>query len=816
MKAARPSSVADVWTELFLSGLSPQPWARPQVQGRPPRERNSLGKCTEIDEHLDLIVPCPRLDGWALHPGPLGNLDVLRIWSMDLEWTGIESVVVVLGAGVIIAAERIGSRLAPRISEESLLRLWKLLIMLLRLSLPVYLAIAAVPLFNMTEILPLLLTYLLLGGTVFVLLTTLVIVRIVNGFIEHATNLQHILDHTRNISASSDFGRLTGDVRNACASLVKAATSQLLFFVSGECFIRSNLASGFYEVSADRVVAPCHTLSELQERFPLLARVEDPRTHTVLAVVAFSECDPALFAREKPVLNILAGSVANAIAAIRFQEAMAVVEGKSAEMAMILENITQGICTFGIDFRINPEYSKHLERILATEGLANRSLVELLFEGAVVSGDEIAQFKTVVEASIGEELFTFNVNRNSIPREVVRRMPDGAMQYLELDCMPIRCKDGTVERIMISLRDVTQVKRLKDAADAAGAEMRLIEEVIAVEKKDFDGFAELTVRQITDAGAILAKGSLSDQDFVLLKRILHTMKGNCRGYGFSQLSNAVHLTESRLTAARTEGLAQVVESFGALKTVFEKYRHVNFVKLGRSEVTSEVSPTFLSTLKSLVERTRAQVSAEAAGAQDSAAWESLQWFLEHPAVRVFGELVGQMRITASALALKLEKPVPRLEVNHANWFISSKHYLDLMGLFNHLVTNSLDHGLTRDEPGRIRMEIHEQEHAIVLRYSDSGPGLNLPRLRKCWRERSPDAEGSDSELAGLVWESGLSTRDEVSETSGRGVGLNAVMATMQALGGKIELVFTRETDRLGHRPFELVLTFSREVFYRRY
>ena len=130
----------------------------------------------------------------------------------------------------------------------------------------------------------------------------------------------------------------------------------------------------------------------------------------------------------------------------------------------------------------------------------------------------------------------------------------------------------------------------------------------------------------------------------------------------------------------------------------------------------------------------------------------------------------------------------------------------------HLVRNSLDHGIetpdvreARGKPreGTITLKASHQSGNIVIEVGDDGAGLNRERILSKARERGlPVSDGmSDQDVWGLIFEAGFSTADQVTEVSGRGVGMDVVKKNIAAMGGRVDIesmtgVGTRMTVRL--------------------
>lgn len=117
----------------------------------------------------------------------------------------------------------------------------------------------------------------------------------------------------------------------------------------------------------------------------------------------------------------------------------------------------------------------------------------------------------------------------------------------------------------------------------------------------------------------------------------------------------------------------------------------------------------------------------------------------------------------------------------------------------HLVRNACDHGVELPEvrlgkgksaQGRVHLNAYHESGAVVIEVSDDGSGLNRDRLLAKAVERDlvkPDAVLSDTELFNLIFEPGFSTVEQVTNLSGRGVGMDVVRRNIEALRGMVEL-----------------------------
>jgi two-component system chemotaxis sensor kinase CheA len=151
-----------------------------------------------------------------------------------------------------------------------------------------------------------------------------------------------------------------------------------------------------------------------------------------------------------------------------------------------------------------------------------------------------------------------------------------------------------------------------------------------------------------------------------------------------------------------------------------------------------------------------------------------------------------------SLRRDLQKDV-RLEVSGADTELDKLIVEELIDPLMHIVRNAIDHGIEsmeerlaagKDVQGCIKINAFQRGNHVVISVGDDGKGIDRAALLA--RAESlglvaAGAELSDREILNLVFLPGLSTQSEVSETSGRGVGMDVVRENVMALGGAVEV-----------------------------
>jgi chemotaxis protein histidine kinase CheA/CheY-like chemotaxis protein len=143
----------------------------------------------------------------------------------------------------------------------------------------------------------------------------------------------------------------------------------------------------------------------------------------------------------------------------------------------------------------------------------------------------------------------------------------------------------------------------------------------------------------------------------------------------------------------------------------------------------------------------------------------------------------------------------RLAIVGAEISLDRRLLESLKGPLLHLVRNAVDHGIEpqavrmaagKHREGSISIRVERAGNLVVIEIEDDGAGMDVARIRETAIERNvlsaDDAAALDErDVLQLVFRPAFSTRTEITETSGRGVGLDVVRAAVQTLGGHVEL-----------------------------
>ena len=322
--------------------------------------------------------------------------------------------------------------------------------------------------------------------------------------------------------------------------------------------------------------------------------------------------------------------------------------------------------------------------------------------------------------------------------------------------------DPVPQRFLCIVRDETDRVRSSESEAARNDSLELLARWV----RDNRGAALF----VDDGDALLTRIQApveNEEQRVVLKRDLHTWKGNAGVWGQTALARQIHAAEDlvelegQLPASAVDDLRE-----GWLART-ETVRRMNGDRGERVEVPR-------TELQRLVQAVRE-------GADRENIVRLLEDWKEEPAAVALSRLGDYAR----SLARRLGKADIEVDVDGGQVRLPSARYQHVLSALVHVVRNAVDHGFADDHPSpRLVLRAYRDLGATVLSISDNGGGIPLAPLRERLAALGRDTDDDRRVLAG-IWEDGVSTSESISQTSGRGVGLAAVRQTVLAADGEV-------------------------------
>lgn len=460
-------------------------------------------------------------------------------------------------------------------------------------------------------------------------------------------------------------------------------------------------------------------------------------------------------ARLEDEVSRLAAKFAEMAGAVRDREAR--LEERRGELKLILDSVDQGFLTAHADGTLFRERSAIVDTWVGP--LPDNAK---LWELAEVIDPSAVSWLRAGWGQITDGILPLEVALEQLPKRL-----NGAKQQFSLQYHPIVVGEE-LQRVVVVLTDITS-ELARQRALAEQHEFAALVDQFVRDRRGFYAFWE-------EASA-LATNIVADTAPEILRRNLHTLKGNARFFGLTRLAGLCHELESTLAERDPPALTvperrQLSELWGALSE--------------RIEPLMRGTTVFLEISRDEYERLLAAATRGDSPAQLEQLVRDLR--CEPIATRLEGAKRELERISRA-----LGKTPPRVEIQHANLRVPPGPLAPFWSVLSHVLNNAVDHGIETDEerrragkpvPGIVELSASMTPSEVTIRVRDDGRGVDWATVRQRAQERGLPCQ-SEADLKQALFVDRLSTRAEVTQTSGRGVGLAAVQHVVTAMGGKV-------------------------------
>jgi predicted ATPase/HPt (histidine-containing phosphotransfer) domain-containing protein len=439
----------------------------------------------------------------------------------------------------------------------------------------------------------------------------------------------------------------------------------------------------------------------------------------------------------------------------RVTERTAALHTRNNEMRMVLDHVAQGLAIVGTDGRLLGERSA----VLATwfpEGVPGT------LAGFFVDDPGSAAWFDIAWGQLIEGLMPVELGIQQLPTQL--RRPDRTLAFA---WQPIVNDAGGVERMLVVLSDVTCALRQVEVEREQKQWLAAFEQL----SEDREAVSEFLKDTAATVGELTGRGVAPDAE----KRLLHTLKGNAALFGLSALAARCHEIEDAMaldtrpmTDAERDRLA------AAWQVLHDKLSRFTDVGDGMIQIRKAELEAVLAALR----RDGSPV-----------AYDVELWELEPMRVRL-----QRIAEQARALAERVGKGPIRVQVEHNGVYLGREPWAAFWSAFAHVVRNAIDHGFEdaaeRAALGKgiatLTLRSYLRSGALVFELSDDGRGIAWDALADKARAAGLPAQ-TRQDLIAALFAGGVSTRSEVTELSGRGVGLGALAAVCRELGCEITI-----------------------------
>ena len=478
--------------------------------------------------------------------------------------------------------------------------------------------------------------------------------------------------------------------------------------------------------------------------------------------IAAGDLDVAVTVDRRDEVGRLAASFATMATAVRERDATLrahneqledAVRERTRAIAVLLDTTGDGLIPVALDGTIAGDVSAPARAWFGAPA-PGAAAWDYLYPG-VDDARARAWFRAAFE-QVADGLLPFELAAAQLARRLER---DGRVLAVTVRQVS---EDEHRARLLIIARDVTA----QVAAERAEDDARELAEAVAALLRDRRGFDRL-VREIDEHLAAAATG-----DDAIRRRALHTAKGSAACLGLRRLAAAIHAAEDRLDAEPAAAVAAVTARWRHLRDELRPYT-------GEGTGVVVVSAPEHAAVVARLER----------GADPRAVASTVRAWADEPVRALLEQAADHARDLAGRRGKQVEITI---EADGVRVDVATAAALSTALV--HLVRNAVDHGVEapavrvehgKPAAGAVRLRARRGTGVVEVSCADDGAGIDWAAVRA-----RADARGlatDDAHLPDALFADGLSTAAEVTDSSGRGVGLAAARAACRARGGELQV-----------------------------
>lgn len=437
-------------------------------------------------------------------------------------------------------------------------------------------------------------------------------------------------------------------------------------------------------------------------------------------------------------------------------------------MRTVVDNVAFGFLLVTPQFTVAEGFTKSCIELLQTQKIADQKLADLL---CIYHAKVRGAFEVTLD-QVFEDILPEETALSLLPARFA--FDDG--RILHAEWRAVRDEQGNPNSpIMGILLSLTDGRALEQAQQEAQENKTLV--TILKQKEPFASFIEDVRQQI-----YAAENAIVGKNHANARRAVHTIKGNAAIYGLNDVVSQIHKIEEKPTLD--------LDALHEIENAFRKFlnKHQKVLELaydGNRDEKFTVKPQHVEELR-LIARSNTDVSSQ------------INRWANRVVCKPARALLGPIEELVCRLAERLGKEVDFALIGE-DVLVDTELMRPVMRTLAHMIRNSLDHGLeTRDERGQksgvgyLEVAVRDQDNTYILQISDDGRGINGDTLLQKAIEKNfvtpeESANFTDAQKVNLIFLDGLSSADEATDISGRGVGMSAVLGEVSRLGGRVDL-----------------------------
>ena len=463
------------------------------------------------------------------------------------------------------------------------------------------------------------------------------------------------------------------------------------------------------------------------------------------------------------------------------------VEARTAElseanqlMTAILNSLGQGILVFDREGNCLPFQSKVCSEVLEAD-----SSVKKVSDVLKLAGSEKESFDQWLDA-----LFSDMIPFEDICGLGPSQYTHSKGKFIALNFNPMRDGQGNLKGVVMVATDRTAEVEAKKEAERERSYARMVVQTVKYRSqfKSFIADAEDLIQSLLNEFVMQAKNAVTDERYEEIARDLHTVKGGAATFGMADIASLAHEAETLLGKFKSDSTKdkELSASVKSLSDGFRGFIKQNADLLGHSSLnqgrTVEIPVIELQ-----------KWFAKAAPIHPELASDIYEDGICVP----LGDGLAHYSSVVVETAATLGKKVKPLVIDDGGLRVDQERYQEFLPTLVHAFRNAVDHAIETPEErlvagkqpdGSISVVCQNVGKNLRIVIQDDGRGIDPDKIRDRLLSLGRNIcsiSDDDKEVIQVIFEPSFTSKSEVTEFSGRGVGLAAVKEEAEKLGGKI-------------------------------
>lgn len=461
------------------------------------------------------------------------------------------------------------------------------------------------------------------------------------------------------------------------------------------------------------------------------------------------------------------------------------VEEKTQKVNTLLNNAGQGFLSFGTDFIIDNEYSQECLNIIGID-ISGKKISNLLFN------DE--EKKKFFEDIL---LDTLEESEEIVLDSLISLLPN--MLMIDKKSIKLEYKLLDNSEFMLILTDISSQKILEKKIKDEEEMLKMIVAIVSNKdvffdlKNDYEKFCDTNIESVDSS-------KIPSSNLNGLYRNIHTFKGTFLQLYMKNSANYLHYIETLISELiqntdTTNNDILLFLSNSNFKNCMKKDLQIIKNVLGEVFLKSE---KFVTVSKKSIKDIKSKISTytEEQKIPSDLSKELLTSIQQMVSVYLINILNVYPKMTYQ-LAHRIEKEIYEFKIIGDSNLVVPVAFKPIIKSLIHIFRNSVDHGIespdtrvnnNKDETGTISCSFEVKNNILQIIIADDGAGIDTQKIKQKLLDNNIDTDNfSENDYYKYIFEDNFTTKEEITDVSGRGMGMSAVKVELDKLNGNYEI-----------------------------